>query len=36
LGELAGKQWRIGLMGSSSNGVNISRCLTAFESVLAS
>jgi len=36
LGELAGRQWRIGLMGSSSNQVNISRCLTAFESVLAS
>ena len=26
LGELAGKQWRIGLMGTSSNDVNISRC----------
>jgi len=36
LGELAGKQWRIGLMGSSSNEVNINRCLMAFESVLAS
>ena len=36
LGELAGKQWRIGLMGSSSNAVNINRCLTAFEAVLAS
>ena len=34
LGELAGKQWRIGLMGSSSNDVNINRCLRAFESVL--
>ena len=36
LGELAGKQWRIGLMGSSSNDVNINRCLTAFEAVLGS
>ena len=36
LGELAGKQWRIGLMGSSSNDVNINRCLTAFEAVLSS
>ena len=35
LGELAGKQWRIGLMGTSSNSVNINRCLTAFEAVLA-
>ena len=34
LGELAGKQWRIGLMGSSSNDVNINRCLRAFEAVL--
>ena len=34
LGELAGKQWRIGLMGSSSNATNISRCLTALEAVL--
>ena len=34
LGELAGKQWRIGLMGTSSNDVNINRCLTAFEAVL--
>lgn len=35
LGELAGKQWRIGLMGTSSNAVNINRCLTAFDAVLA-
>ena len=35
LGELAGKQWRIGLMGTSSNTVNINRCLTAFEAVFA-
>ena len=36
LGELAGQQWRIGLMGSSSNAVNINRCLSAFEAVLSS
>jgi len=36
LGELAGKQWRIGLMGSSSHAVNINRCLSAFEAVLSS
>ena len=35
LGELAGKQLRIGLMGTSSNAVNINRCLTAFDAVLA-
>ena len=35
LGELAGKQWRIGLMGTSSSSVNINRCLTAFEAVLS-
>ena len=35
LGGLAGKQWRIGLMGTSSNDVNINRCLTAFKAVLA-
>ena len=35
LGVLAGKQWRIGLMGSSSHEVNINRCLAAFESGLA-
>ena len=35
LGELAGKQWRIGLMGTSSSAVNINRCLTAFEAVLS-
>jgi alanine-glyoxylate transaminase/serine-glyoxylate transaminase/serine-pyruvate transaminase len=34
LGELAGKQWRIGLMGASSSDVNINRCLRAFEAVL--
>jgi alanine-glyoxylate transaminase/serine-glyoxylate transaminase/serine-pyruvate transaminase len=36
LGELAGKQWRIGLMGSSSNQININRCLTALEIALES
>jgi alanine-glyoxylate transaminase/serine-glyoxylate transaminase/serine-pyruvate transaminase len=36
LGDLAGKQWRIGLMGCSSSEININRCLMAFESVLAS
>ena len=35
LGELAGKQWRIGLMGFSSNDVNINRCLSAFEAILS-
>ncbi len=34
LGELAGKQWRIGLMGTSSHSVNINRCLSAFDAVL--
>ena len=36
LGELAGKQWRIGLMGTSSNEININRCLNAFEAILKS
>ena len=35
-GELAGRQWRIGLMSSGSSAVNINRCLTAFEAVLVS
>jgi len=35
LGDLAGQQWRIGLMGSSSHQVNINQCLAAFESALA-
>lgn len=35
LGELAGKQWRIGLMGYSSNPVNVQRCLTALGTVLS-
>ena len=34
LGELAGKQWRIGLMGYGSNAVNVNRCLTALATVL--
>ena len=34
LGELAGKQWRIGLMGHASNPVNVERCLTALAAVL--
>lgn len=34
LGDLAGKQWRIGLMGHGSNSVNVQRCLTALRSVL--
>ena len=34
LGELAGKQWRIGLMGYASNPVNIQRCLTALATAL--
>ncbi len=34
LGELAGKQWRIGLMGHASNQVNVERCLTALAAVL--
>jgi alanine-glyoxylate transaminase/serine-glyoxylate transaminase/serine-pyruvate transaminase len=35
LGELAGKVWRIGLMGYSSRIENITRCLAALEAVLA-
>ena len=34
LGPLAGKIWRIGLMGHSSNEENISRCLTALREAL--
>lgn len=34
LGELAGKQWRIGLMGHASSPVNVERCLTALAAVL--
>ena len=35
LGNLAGKIWRIGLMGFTSNPKNVLFCLTALESVLA-
>jgi alanine-glyoxylate transaminase/serine-glyoxylate transaminase/serine-pyruvate transaminase len=35
LGSLAGKVWRIGLMGYSSNAKNVVLCLSALESVLA-
>jgi alanine-glyoxylate transaminase/serine-glyoxylate transaminase/serine-pyruvate transaminase len=35
LGALAGKVWRIGLMGYSSRPENIERCLTALADVLA-
>ena len=34
LGQLAGKIWRIGLMGNSSNGNNVMLCLNALASVL--
>ncbi len=34
LGALAGKVWRIGLMGHSANAENVSLCLNALESVL--
>ena len=34
LGSLAGKVWRIGLMGYGSNKTNVLRCLTALDSVL--
>jgi len=34
LGALAGKVWRIGLMGYGANPVNVRRCLTALESAL--
>jgi alanine-glyoxylate transaminase/serine-glyoxylate transaminase/serine-pyruvate transaminase len=35
LGALAGKTWRIGLMGHASNQRNVLACLTALEAVLA-
>ncbi len=35
LGSLAGKVWRIGLMGYASRPANVSRCLTALAAVLA-
>jgi alanine-glyoxylate transaminase / serine-glyoxylate transaminase / serine-pyruvate transaminase len=34
LGELAGKVWRIGLMGYSSNNENISACVNAFKELI--
>ena len=34
LGALAGKVWRIGLMGHSASAGNVSLCLSALESVL--
>jgi alanine-glyoxylate transaminase/serine-glyoxylate transaminase/serine-pyruvate transaminase len=34
LGELAGKVWRIGLMGYSSNNENISACVNAFRELI--
>ena len=36
LGELAGKVWRIGLMGHSCNLTNVLRCVGALEAVLSS
>ncbi len=36
LGALAGKVWRIGLMGYGANPVNVRRCLTSLESTLLS
>lgn len=36
LGAFAGKAWRIGLMGESSNRANVARCLDALESLLRS
>jgi alanine-glyoxylate transaminase/serine-glyoxylate transaminase/serine-pyruvate transaminase len=35
LGELAGKVWRIGLMGYSSRIENVTQCLGALDAVLA-
>ena len=35
LGDLAGKVWRIGLMGHSSRTENIFLCLSALEAVLS-
>ena len=34
LGELAGKTWRIGLMGYASNERNVLSCLNALEAIL--
>jgi len=35
LGALAGKVWRIGLMGYASNPKNVLLCVTALEAVLS-
>ena len=35
LGELAGKVWRIGLMGYSSNEENINKCVSALKEIIA-
>jgi len=35
LGSLAGKVWRIGLMGAACNKTNVLRCLSALENTLA-
>jgi alanine-glyoxylate transaminase/serine-glyoxylate transaminase/serine-pyruvate transaminase len=35
LGPMAGKIWRIGLMGHSANSTNVLNCLGALEAVLA-
>ena len=35
LGALAGKTWRIGLMGFASNERNVLYCLSALEAILA-
>ena len=35
LGELAGKTWRIGLMGHSSTRRNVLTCLASLETVMA-
>jgi alanine-glyoxylate transaminase/serine-glyoxylate transaminase/serine-pyruvate transaminase len=35
LGQLAGKVWRIGLMGQSASPVHVTACLAALEAVLA-
>ncbi len=34
LGELAGKVWRIGLMGYSSNEENIKACVSALKEII--
>ena len=35
LGSLAGKAWRVGLMGHSCREENVLKCLESFESVLS-